>query len=77
MSVTYGYGHTKNKPPCYQCMNREVGCHSNCEKYMEWKNELRDKKRWLNEQINPVGCRYFKEKTTGTYVGKNSKKRYK
>lgn len=25
------------KVPCYRCSEREVGCHSKCEKYRSWK----------------------------------------
>lgn len=27
------------KPPCKDCTERTVGCHSKCEKYIEWKNK--------------------------------------
>lgn len=27
------------KAPCKDCENREVGCHSKCEEYIEWKTE--------------------------------------
>lgn len=36
------------KPPCKNCEDREVGCHSKCEAYMEWAKEheeLREKNR--------------------------------
>ena len=26
--------------PCRFCESRKVGCHTNCEKYTEWKEEL-------------------------------------
>ena len=29
---------------CYQCKDRQLGCHSKCEKYKEYK-ETRDKER--------------------------------
>lgn len=33
--------------PCYQCAEREVGCHSVCEKSLSWqkKNEERKKQK--------------------------------
>jgi hypothetical protein len=27
------------KPPCKDCTDRTVGCHSKCKKYIEWKNK--------------------------------------
>lgn len=27
------------KSPCYGCQNRTVTCHSDCEKYLEYRNE--------------------------------------
>lgn len=26
-------------PPCKDCPDRKVGCHSVCEKYIEWKKD--------------------------------------
>lgn len=28
--------------PCFQCPNRAVGCHANCERYSNFKNKTRD-----------------------------------
>ena len=36
------------KPPCRECQFREVGCHSKCESYIQWRVQL-DK---YNEQKN-------------------------
>ena len=36
------------KVPCKDCPNRQVGCHSTCEKYIEYKKEsdrLREERR--------------------------------
>lgn len=30
--------------PCYKCNDREIGCHSSCEKYKEWREQYYDKK---------------------------------
>jgi hypothetical protein len=35
-------------PPCKDCPNRQIGCHSTCEKYSEFRKE-RDA---LNEKIH-------------------------
>lgn len=33
------------EPPCFPaCEERTVGCHANCEKYLQWKQELSQKK---------------------------------
>ena len=36
-------------PPCKDCTDREIGCHSNCEKYIEWKNEHNRKREVLRK----------------------------
>lgn len=28
------------KPPCRECQFREVGCHSECESYIQWRAQL-------------------------------------
>lgn len=28
------------KPPCRECQFREVGCHSKCESYIQWRVQL-------------------------------------
>ena len=42
------------KPPCRECQFREVGCHSKCESYIQWRVQL-DK---YNEQKNMQGDAY-------------------
>ena len=44
--------------PCKDCKERQVGCHSTCEKYLEWnkawvenKTEI-SKQRYLAKQLN-------------------------
>lgn len=48
------------KPPCRECQFREIGCHSECESYIQWRAQL-DK---YNEQKNMQGDAY-------KYVGDN------
>lgn len=64
------------KAPCFECKNRELGCHSNCEKYKEWKVYQYNAKKKKNLQINPRCATYFKERVTeyGVY---RSKKKYR
>lgn len=33
--------HSKEDNPCWQCMDRTVGCHSGCEKYHGYVNMIR------------------------------------
>lgn len=35
-------GMSRPQGPCYKCADREIGCHSTCEKYIEYQadNEL-------------------------------------
>lgn len=48
------------KTPCRECQFREVGCHSKCESYIQWR-ALLDK---YNEQKNMQGDAY-------KYIGDN------
>lgn len=34
-----------NQNPCYQCLDREIDCHSKCTKYLIWKEEQDERKR--------------------------------
>ena len=38
---------TNNKAPCFNCQNRQVGCHSKCQGYLEYqaKNKAINAKR--------------------------------
>lgn len=35
--------------PCKGCTDREIGCHSKCSKYIEWKTELDRRKNMITE----------------------------
>ena len=35
--------------PCKGCMDRKVGCHSKCSKYIEWKAEWDRRKNSIDE----------------------------
>lgn len=35
--------------PCKGCMDRKVGCHSKCSKYIEWKAEWDRRKNMITE----------------------------
>lgn len=30
------------KAPCYQCPDRQLGCHGTCEKYLEYKRTMQE-----------------------------------
>ena len=36
--------------PCKDCKERQVGCHSTCEKYLEWNKKWVDNKIKISEQ---------------------------
>lgn len=69
----------KNDCPCHNCQDRCVNeytnCHSNCERYITWKNKLHQDKVHTQMSINPENCSYFKTKTSTT--AKVSKHRYR
>ena len=62
------------RPPCLNCQNRKQMCHSNCDKYLQFKKE----KQIENEKIikikneNSDWCAYNKTKRKSI---KNNKKR--
>jgi hypothetical protein len=47
-----------NDTPCFKCKDRQVKCHSICERYSEWVNKAKKRntvKNTINEQI----CSYI------------------
>lgn len=45
------------KPPCKDCTEREVGCHSKCKKYIEWKKRedlLKEEKREVGRALSDI-----------------------
>lgn len=48
---SYGNNYAKTTSPCMICLDRYVGCHSECKKYIEWNsNRLDRKKQMTNEK---------------------------
>ena len=47
----YGNNYAKTDSPCMICLDRYIGCHSECKKYIEWNsNRLDRKKQMTNEK---------------------------
>lgn len=63
--------------PCYQCNERVFGCHSICPKYKDFKQEVIEMKTAVKQYLNPIGSRYFKEKSQIPECARYSKKRYR
>lgn len=40
----------KNNAPCYGCETRKDGCHSDCEKYEEWKSQRKKEQQEIKKQ---------------------------
>lgn len=41
----------KQLSPCRDCQDRQLGCHSDCDKYKEWKNFFdADKKKYQDDK---------------------------
>lgn len=36
--------------PCKGCEDRKMGCHSKCEKYIEWKKATEERKKAIEKQ---------------------------
>lgn len=47
--------------PCINCCDREVGCHSKCDKYKKFRSDLDEKNR-INKEIKD------KQSTTMEYI---------
>lgn len=38
--------------PCKGCQRRKPGCHGNCERYLNWRAGLEERRRsWINEHM--------------------------
>ena len=64
------------KPPCKDCPDRQVGCHSTCEKYLLYKSELdkiKDSIQRERDFENLVRHRYTKGKPDLRKYSKNKK----
>ena len=67
----------KQETPCYQCPNREIGCHPICEKYLEYSrklnetNEMIKKKRELTQLVNDLNIASYSKRV------RNFKKKYR
>ena len=69
----------KRNPPCYQCEERQLGCHGKCERYGEFhakrrklsEDRLEDKKigdvqyYGMGKRTKPIGLRSYGGKTDG------------
>lgn len=42
----------KPQSPCYNCKNRKANCHSNCDDYLAYKQELNEYNERRNKQKN-------------------------
>lgn len=38
--------------PCYECKDRAIGCHSKCEKYIEWAEKRKEVSKKIIEERN-------------------------
>ena len=41
----------KPTPPCLDCPDREIGCHSRCEKYIQFRNDLDAHKAEIEDNL--------------------------
>lgn len=46
------------KAPCKDCPDRHEGCHGECGKYKDYKQEREAAKRWIKQQseADGIGC---------------------
>ena len=60
--------------PCLDCKDREVGCHSKCEKYSVWLDDLHKKKNMIKQNKQAY---YLSIGHTIDATYRNSKKRHR
>ena len=49
---SYMMPYTKNPPCTKECPERDVHCHSYCERYIEWKTEHQERKKSIDKKVN-------------------------
>lgn len=49
------YGYDSRKTVCYKCEDREVGCHSICERYLEEKKRTKEQIEKYVKETKPIG----------------------
>ena len=66
-----------NKAPCRDCKDREIGCHSTCERYKEFTevNERRKEEIRKDKEVNNIITGYNKAKASGLKTSTYRKKK--
>lgn len=46
----------KGDTPCFDCGDRQLGCHSSCERYAEYISKLKEtrKKIWVDKSVDDL-----------------------
>ena len=63
---------TNNKAPCFNCQNRQVGCHSECQGYLEYQtknNAIRTKRLEEHEKARRLNDCLSKATIARMYLG--------
>ena len=58
--------------PCYNCQNRQIGCHNKCQNYLDYQaenNAVRDKRREEQEKAHMLSDCFSKYTTAVMYIG--------
>ena len=50
---------TMNESSCVDCKDRKVGCHSNCEKYQEWKRSVEEQNQQRRASLKKKNDGYY------------------
>lgn len=65
-----------NNAPCYGCETRVIGCHSNCQSYIDYSKEREELRQIRATNVNKLFDNYkcerstVKQKATRRYLGK-------
>lgn len=60
------------KSPCYNCQNRQIGCHGKCQSYLAYQaknNAVNAKRREEQEKAHMINDCYSKYTTAVMYIG--------
>ena len=63
---------TNNKAPCFNCQNRQVGCHSNCQSYLDYQaknSAIQTKRIEEHEKAYKLNGCLSKATTARMYLG--------
>ena len=53
---------TMKNSPCKECEKRYAGCHSNCEKFTEWKRRYKEQRALEKSKVKKQNDFFYKKR---------------